>query len=562
MIWGVLMKWLSSLKYKRLRTGFILFAVSIALNLAGAQLPGLLKIPLFLDNIGTFFAVATIGTVPGMAAAYLGNLFYSFQTPEWLYWGLFGVLMAAIAGRAEKAGRFTRLFDMFRIIPPVVLFTGVIGECFSWVLNGFDLSQGTTAEYAEQIGKVLFLPFPVRRILACCIIEIADKALTLLLSFLLIRLFTVMFPSIHAVQSNVKESPLRKRLVRLITISGFLTGTVVFLLACQSYYHMQMQAGMEVSRISAIQNILTFGGGLFSVALGAEICIVAFAIAYIDLTLVDPILHMTDAMEQFLQGEGGKYIQVDAVTDLEIPTDDELKDLGNAMSITASDIVTYISELNLRMDEINNLQTNIIGTIADIIESRDLTTGEHVFRTSNFAVIIAEQLRTDGKYANEITDQFIEMLRVTAPLHDVGKICVPDAILNKPGRLLPEEYEMMKAHTTLGREIIRKALRHLGSIEYLKMAEQLTEYHHEWWNGKGYPEGLKGNEIPLCARIMAVADVYDALRAERPYKKPIPEEVVFRIMTEEENGIHFDPAVVDAFVHAHKKLEAFWYVEK
>jgi len=135
---------------------------------------------------------------------------------------------------------------------------------------------------------------------------------------------------------------------------------------------------------------------------------------------------------------------------------------------------------------------------------------------------------------------------VAAPLHDIGKIHIPDAVLNKPGKLTEEEFEVMKTHTTAGEELLTHAKAELGESGYLNTAVEMAAYHHEWWNGKGYPYGISGEEIPLCARIMAVADVFDALTSKRCYKSAMPLEKAYAIIREE-SGTHFDPAIVEAF---------------
>lgn len=537
---------------KRAGTDLLFVAAGIALNLIGAQIPGLLKIPLFLDNIGSFFVTVTAGMVPGMAVAYLSNVLLSFQSPEWLYWGLFGIIMVWFAARAQEKGKFSKLTDMMKIIPVIVLFTGVIGEMFSWLLNGFDLTTGDTGVIAMSMQKVIPLPFPILRIIACCFIEVIDKAIVLFAAWLLIRIVYSLIPAASELRPEDESSPLRSRLVRLIISSGAVTGIVVFMLAIYTYYRYMGFEGL--SALEAFQKCMTFGGGLFSAMLGAEILLVSFSVSYIEHTVVEPVHQMTTAMQDFIEDEKGKYTDAEVVTGLDIHTHDELKKLSDALSITATDIVSYIIELNKKMEELNTLQANIISTMADIIESRDLTTGAHVKRTSAFAEIIAVQLRKDGKYTEIITDAFISDLRIAAPLHDVGKICVSDTILNKPARLTEEEFAIMKTHTTAGREIVRKALENLGSIEYLTMAEDLTAYHHEWWNGKGYPEGLSGQDIPLSARIMAVADVYEALTSVRPYKRAFQAKEAYEIVVEQESGTHFDPVVVDAFVHAYDQI--------
>ncbi|MCH5255388.1 MAG: HD domain-containing protein, partial [Lachnospiraceae bacterium] len=157
------------------------------------------------------------------------------------------------------------------------------------------------------------------------------------------------------------------------------------------------------------------------------------------------------------------------------------------------------------------MQTGMITFMADLVENRDDNTGGHIKRTARYVESITKELKRRGAYQDILTDEYIRELVIAAPLHDIGKIHVPDDVLNKPGRLTDEEFNIMKAHTTAGQDLLLHAKKELGEYGYLTMALEMAAYHHEWWNGKGYPYGISGEEIPLCARIMAVADVFDAL---------------------------------------------------
>lgn len=202
-------------------------------------------------------------------------------------------------------------------------------------------------------------------------------------------------------------------------------------------------------------------------------------------------------------------------------------------------------------DKVSDMQFNIIVTMAEIVENRDSNTGGHIQRTARYVDIIARQLKSNSPYSDQMTDQFIHDLSVAAPLHDIGKIHVSDEILNYPGRLSEEQFAIMKSHAAEGKKLLQNSKMHLGDFSYLEMAIDMAGAHHEWWDGssRGYPDQLKGEEIPLCARIMAVADVFDALTARRIYKAPMPIERAVSIITSE-RGTHFDPVVVDAFVDA------------
>lgn len=209
------------------------------------------------------------------------------------------------------------------------------------------------------------------------------------------------------------------------------------------------------------------------------------------------------------------------------------------------------TELIENQKRVRRFTGRIVYGLANLIESRDFETGEHVTRTSAYVRTLARAAKQDGVYADQLTDEYITLISNLAPLHDVGKIVVSDSILRKPGKLTDEEFEEMKRHAPAGGEIIRDILLGIATEEQIETAAQIATYHHEKWDGRGYPEGLKGEEIPLCARIMAVADVYDALIAERCYKKPMPVEKAVGII-EEEAGTHFDPLLAEVFVR-HKE---------
>ena len=201
--------------------------------------------------------------------------------------------------------------------------------------------------------------------------------------------------------------------------------------------------------------------------------------------------------------------------------------------------------------KVSDMQVHIISGLANLIENRDTETGEHITRTSAYVKLLAKCARKDGVYTDVISDHFIELLHTLAPLHDIGKIVVSDQILKKPGKLTPEEFEEMKKHAAVGGDVVRDVLNGIADEERISFASDIAMYHHEKWDGKGYPKNLKENEIPLSARIMAVADVFDALVSKRCYKEAFPLEEAFRII-QEESGTHFDPKLVDVFLR-HKE---------
>jgi len=197
--------------------------------------------------------------------------------------------------------------------------------------------------------------------------------------------------------------------------------------------------------------------------------------------------------------------------------------------------------------QIAETRDTAVFVLASLAESRDPETGEHLERIRSYCHILAEELRKNSPYAEWIDNVFIEDLYRSSPLHDIGKIGIPDSILLKPGPLTSEEFEIMKHHSIIGAEALGNTVKNTAGTSFLQMAADVARYHHEKFDGKGYPDGLKEQEIPLAARIVALADVYDALTSARVYKSAFRPEIA-KIMIKEERGRHFDPIIVDAFL--------------
>lgn len=199
-----------------------------------------------------------------------------------------------------------------------------------------------------------------------------------------------------------------------------------------------------------------------------------------------------------------------------------------------------------RTSELALTQEVTIEAMATLAEWRDPETGGHIKRTQSYVRTLAECMRQQINFNEELDDNTIDLLYLSAPLHDVGKVSIPDAILLKPGRLSTEEFEEMKKHTIYGRNALAAAERKLGGDSFLRLAKEIAYSHHERWDGRGYPAGIGGKDIPLAARLMSVADVYDALVSKRVYKPALPHEEVCKIIASG-SGTQFDPTVVDAF---------------
>jgi putative two-component system response regulator len=199
-----------------------------------------------------------------------------------------------------------------------------------------------------------------------------------------------------------------------------------------------------------------------------------------------------------------------------------------------------------RTGRITRLKNGIVSVLADLVECRDETTGGHIDRTSRAIKVLIEAMRETGVYKSEMAEWDIDTMIASARLHDVGKIAISDMILNKPGKLTPEEFATVKSHVREGERIIDKIIAKTGDEEFLHFARLFVSYHHERCDGNGYPYGLKGTDIPLPGRILAIIDVYDALVSARPYKKPVqPDAALNTIM--QEAGKHFDPNITEVF---------------
>ena len=218
---------------------------------------------------------------------------------------------------------------------------------------------------------------------------------------------------------------------------------------------------------------------------------------------------------------------------------------------THLDIDTIIRE---RMMQLMNLQNSMISVLADFVEKRDKETGGHIERTSTYIEILINEMKSNGVYLNEINDWDIDKIILSAKMHDLGKISITDDIINKPGKLTDEEFNIMKTHTLYGEEIINDIIRRTGEGEFLNYAKLFAGCHHERWDGNGYPRGLKGMDIPLQGRIMAIADVYDALVSARPYKKPFTHEDAVQIIMENADK-QYDPNICEIFFKVNNQFK-------
>ena len=296
----------------------------------------------------------------------------------------------------------------------------------------------------------------------------------------------------------------------------------------------------------------SFFAEMASVFLSLLVLIMVFAIWLAEYHIIYPIKSIMRWMDRFVGASDTQESMdedVKAFRRLGIHTGDEVENLFRSISRMTKEQAEQMRNIRRLSDSTMKMQDGLIITMADLVESRDSDTGAHVQKTAAYVKIIVEGLKKKGYYASKITPKFMSDVVRSAPLHDVGKINVPDGVLNKPGKLTDEEYEIMKKHTTAGKQIMEHAINTVEGDNYLKEARNMAAYHHERWDGKGYPEGIHGEVIPLSARIMAVADVFDALTSPRVYKPAFPLEKALAIL-EEGKGTQFDPKCVEVFMEA------------
>ena len=309
---------------------------------------------------------------------------------------------------------------------------------------------------------------------------------------------------------------------------------------------------IHMSHIQADEN--NFLARVISLSAGFFILIMVIILWLTDYCVIYPLNALAlAAKDMAFHIEGTEKEGAAKIQRLGVRTGDEIETLYTALEKTSDDIVHHVADIEEQKDTINKMQNALITVLANMVENRDKFTGNHIKNTAAYAKIILDRLKDDEKYKDIITDDYETTIINSAPLHDVGKIQIPDALLNKNGKLTDEEFKKMKDHTLAGQKIINEAQSMVKQSDYLDEASNLAAYHHEKCNGTGYPYGLKGEDIPLSARIMAVADVFDALVSKRSYKPGFPVEKALDIIREG-SGTHFDPDIAAAFLDCEEEV--------
>jgi len=683
-----------------------LCAVGLLVNILLAHLATALKLPLFLDNIGSALAAALGGYIPGIVVGFFTNLINGIGDYTTTYYGSLTVLIAICSAWFAEKGYYSKPWKLPVIVAVYALIGGGLGSVLTWTLYGFDFGTGISAPLAHRIFAMGRLNEFWSQFAADMLIDVADKAITVAVVAAVLNLMPIALKNsfyfsgwqqaplsrkkMHAADhKRARRMSLRFKIILLVAAAMLIIATVVTAISfihfrtaaineqknlAQGVVHVAADAidadrvdeyielgeaaegyaridkrfndlvnssenieyvyayriledgchvvfdadtpdtpgsmpgdviGFDEEFMKYVPTLLAGGnidaivsngkyGWLLTVYLpvydsqgacqcyvgvdinmshiatsgyqflarvislffGFFLLILTGAIWLAEYNIILPINTMDIATgSSSYVSEEARAGTVERIRELDIHTGDEIENLYHSVVKTTEDMVDTIENVEHQNEVISKLQNGLILVLADMVESRDKCTGDHVRKTAAYADIIMRQLKKEGIYVDQLTEEFMQDVVNSAPLHDVGKIQVSDAILNKPGKLTDDEFEKMKQHTNAGAEIISRAIDMVSEDKsgYLQEAINLAHYHHEKWNGKGYPCGLKEEEIPLSARIMAVADVFDALVSRRSYKEGFPFEKAVDII-QEGSGTHFDPRVVEAFLHAEDEV--------
>ena len=684
----------------------LLCLAGLLINTGSSKLALALKLPVFLDSIGTMLVAALGGVIPGIAVGFLTNVVGGISDYTTAYYGVLNVLIALAATRFQRRGMFSRPGGVIVATIIFALIGGGLGSVLTWILYGSTFGEGISFALAHRFYDGGISSVLLAQLAADILIDLLDKAVSVMIMVIVLHLVpnalrqklylchwrqrplstderhrvqsmtsrrmslqrkmvvligtasivvaavvtSISYLQFH--QSNVEQqsrlaygvanvvaesidpervdefirdgeaaesySEIRARLSSLITSSddiqyvyayriredgcqvvfdpdapdlpGEPAGTVIpFDRAFTKYVPALLRgeaiepvisnetygwllsvympvynsggecvyyAGVDISMNELANTERVFLARVLSLFFGFLIMILVVSLWLAEYSITLPINSMAMAAGAFAYDtEAARLDSLEALRCLNIHTGDEIENLYDAMVHTTQETVRYIAVAQAKSEAVKLMQDGMIMVLADLVESRDKYTGDHVRKTAAYVRITLNQMLKEGIYADRLTENYIRDVVASAPLHDVGKIQVPDALLNKPGRLTDKEFAQMRKHAADGGEIIEHAIHSIAkdNTGYLQEAENMAFYHHEKWDGSGYPEGLRGEEIPLSARVMAVADVFDALLSVRSYKKGFPIEKALDIIREG-SGTHFDPNIVQAFLDAEDEV--------
>jgi HD-GYP domain-containing protein (c-di-GMP phosphodiesterase class II) len=501
--------------------------------------------------------VVLLGTFPGLTTAVLTNVFLSLFEKSIVYYSILNILFAWLGYVFIKRGWLQRVRGIIGYIVTSGLLTGVLGGTIQLVIKSLRPYK-ETVQLAEFISKALSIDYIPSFFLSNISFSLLDRALVTLIAFAIIRMIPDRIKDYlkdweWRMNPSMKDLYLTKKNVlgHRVCLYLHLTALMLSVLLLINGILVLHENHFDHMIFEYVFKVVILFSGFF-------LWILSFGAWFTAYYLLFPINGMSKMTEEFFKDNDNEVLLHDRVENLkklDIQTNDEVENLYHSICALASDMERKLSDLRNQSKTISTMQNGLLITMADMVENRDADTGFHIQKTADYVRIILDGLKRKGYYSNRLTDKYINDVYISAPLHDIGKIRIPDAVLNKPGKLTDDEYEVMKTHTTAGREIIEKAITIVKGDSYLKEARNMAGYHHEKWDGTGYPEGLSGEVIPLSARIMAVADVFDAVSSKRVYKPAMSFEKAISII-EEGSGTHFDPKCVEVFIEAKEEVKS------
>ncbi len=534
----------------------LVYMFFVFINIAVNRIVVHMGFPLYVDNIGTLLGAVYGGYLPGIFIGYVTNIINSTDNIENMYYAGISVLIGLSATYLAQRGFYKKLWKALLTVPILAFMGGGVGSILTWFIYGSDNSFFSQLWYDFRI-------------------DLLDKLITVLGAYLLILVLPQNLSSLLALtdwrqrrmtKEELKEAEenvtrglsLRGRIslmITLVMIAGTFTTTIISYVLYRNFAIEQMETlGLTMAEVNTYS--ISFVAKVMSLFLGFFVIVIVLCIWFAQYHLTYPIDAMTFAAAQFHYNSDKEIDEsIDYLKGLEVKTGDEIENLYKVLTKTINDTGVYIEDIKRKGEQIENLQSGLIWILADMVESRDKCTGDHIKKTAGYVRLILDLLKENEVYPGQINDEYIQSVINSAPLHDVGKIKVSDLILNKTERLDDNEYERMKQHTLFGKDVIERAKSLSPGSDYLDEALNLATYHHEKWDGTGYPAGLKGEEIPLSARIMAISDVFDALLSTRSYKKPFTFEQAMDII-KEGSGTSFDPVLVKLFVDNEERVRA------
>ena len=564
-------------KWKKVLTFIFMIVLGCLLNFTGSEIAYRLDINLYLDSIGTILCAMLGGNIPGITVGLLSSVISGIvYDMDNLSYSALAVFIALFTTYANEKKWFERVGTILLSICVYALLGGTLGSLITMYLYGFGQEE-TSAKIVYAISNLGIFPNYISELLGDSLTDLVDKSISLCIVLIIYHIFPKSIRGDFRIHSWQQTPLTRKAVSTLMTtktgkkpllyklffilglaslcvgVSAFMSGYLVFRNAIITFGY---NNGISVTDSTLDSFSAYFIASQISLFVGFFIFIVAVFGYLARYHIILPLNTMAYVASEF--SKNGKDSLEDVATifeQIKIATEDETENLYNSINDLLKENCEFLDAINKKNATIAEMQNALIVVLADMVESRDLNTGNHIKATAEYVELIMDEMLSEGIYKEQMTPEFVSDVYQSAPLHDLGKISVSDTILNKPGRLTDEEMDIMRKHPQAGADIIEKVINALPESEggYLYEAKNLALYHHEKWDGSGYPSGLSGEDIPLSARIMAVADVFDALVSKRSYKEPFSFEKAISII-EESKGTHFDPLIAQAFLNAKDRM--------